>query len=259
MTRRWVCPTCGEGVHAPDRPRRDDVRRYCLPCSAKAGRLVERACPARENARARAVAQRKASAEVRQISRAAARELERRQRENAEAHAREVRARLRAMPITEIAGLRTREAFEEAARRYARLKAWECDLSDCAFTIRMSTQNVHTSGVAYPGRSRRFVVTVGTDIADAHAVILHELAHLAAGPKCGHDARWRGLFQLAASEVIGHHVDVPASADRHEITTVIARALAFYLFPPACLASMGCLCAAHARGAGSEEGCDATE
>ncbi len=43
---RWKCPTCGHGLLAPQRPRRDDVRRYCLPCSSKTGKLVERVAPA---------------------------------------------------------------------------------------------------------------------------------------------------------------------------------------------------------------------
>lgn len=49
---RWVCPNCGQAVNAPQRPRRDDVRRYCLTCSAQTGRLVERAAPALERKRA---------------------------------------------------------------------------------------------------------------------------------------------------------------------------------------------------------------
>lgn len=62
-TRRWVCPTCGAGKHAPSRPRRDDVRRFCLPCSEKSGRLVERICPVNEKVRERSVesSKRKAS------------------------------------------------------------------------------------------------------------------------------------------------------------------------------------------------------
>lgn len=46
--RRWTCPTCGSGVLAPDAPRKDDARRYCLDCTARTGRLVQRACPALE-------------------------------------------------------------------------------------------------------------------------------------------------------------------------------------------------------------------
>jgi hypothetical protein len=51
VQRRWVCPSCSSGVMAPGRPRRDDVRRYCLDCSKKTGRLVERTCPALETKR----------------------------------------------------------------------------------------------------------------------------------------------------------------------------------------------------------------
>lgn len=48
---RWKCKECGEGLLASSRPRKDDVRRYCLPCSAKSGRLVERVAPALEKKR----------------------------------------------------------------------------------------------------------------------------------------------------------------------------------------------------------------
>lgn len=44
--KNWKCPRCGSGKRAPERPRREDARRYCLPCSEKTGRLVERECPA---------------------------------------------------------------------------------------------------------------------------------------------------------------------------------------------------------------------
>jgi hypothetical protein len=233
--RRWVCPKCNEGVLAPARPRRDDVRRYCLSCSARTGRLVVRICPARELARANAEAQHKAAVEARKAKRAAERAAARAERVGAEAAAREVRSQLRAMPITEIARLRTREAYVEAAQRYAKLRAWERDLSDCDVTWRFTNTergNTSTNGLAHPSARGpgRFMVNIGTDIADAHTTIIHELAHIAAGPKNGHDARWRGLFQLAVSEVVGHHVDVPATADRHAIHTILERALALYLY-----------------------------
>jgi predicted SprT family Zn-dependent metalloprotease len=51
MNARWKCPTCNAGVIAPTKPRMNDVRRYCLPCSAKAGVLVERIAPALEKKR----------------------------------------------------------------------------------------------------------------------------------------------------------------------------------------------------------------
>jgi hypothetical protein len=53
---RWKCPQCDEGVLAPTRPRKDDVRRYCLPCSSAKGRLVERIAPALEAKREQRIA-----------------------------------------------------------------------------------------------------------------------------------------------------------------------------------------------------------
>ena len=52
MNAQWKCPTCNAGVIAPTRPRKNDVRRYCLPCSADAGVLVERTAPALDKKRA---------------------------------------------------------------------------------------------------------------------------------------------------------------------------------------------------------------
>jgi len=48
---RWKCEMCDDGLLAPSRPRKNDVRRYCLPCSAKRGTLVERTAPALEKKR----------------------------------------------------------------------------------------------------------------------------------------------------------------------------------------------------------------
>lgn len=48
---RWVCPVCHVGKLAPSRPRKNDTRRYCLPCSGESTRLVERVAPALETKR----------------------------------------------------------------------------------------------------------------------------------------------------------------------------------------------------------------
>lgn len=49
---RWKCPICESGLLAPSRPRMNDVRRYCLPCSEETGKLVQRTAPALEKKRA---------------------------------------------------------------------------------------------------------------------------------------------------------------------------------------------------------------
>ena len=74
--RRWVCPECGAGKHAPERLRRNDVRRFCLECSGNKakGPLVERVCPAVERRREAKATAKAAAAAKRAESRAAARE-----------------------------------------------------------------------------------------------------------------------------------------------------------------------------------------
>jgi hypothetical protein len=48
---RWKCEICNHGLLAPTKPRKNDVRRYCLPCSGKTGKLVERISPTLEKQR----------------------------------------------------------------------------------------------------------------------------------------------------------------------------------------------------------------
>lgn len=57
---RWVCPSCGSGVNAPERPRKKDIRRYCLDCSKAAGVLVERTAPKLERQREAALTRNRA-------------------------------------------------------------------------------------------------------------------------------------------------------------------------------------------------------
>ena len=70
---RWVCPNGCPGVLGPERPRRDSVTRYCLPCSAKAYVLVRREPAAIVKAKAKKAAR---EVEIRAAN-AAERELRR--------------------------------------------------------------------------------------------------------------------------------------------------------------------------------------
>jgi len=65
---RWECPTCGAGVLAATKPRRNNIARYCLPCSGKAGVLVERLCPTLERQRKQKVDAKKVRAEKRRLT-----------------------------------------------------------------------------------------------------------------------------------------------------------------------------------------------
>lgn len=75
MSARWRCDTCGRGVNAPARMRRDDTRRFCLACSTKTGTLVQRtnvrAASRDEARRARAAATAQRRREARAERRAA--------------------------------------------------------------------------------------------------------------------------------------------------------------------------------------------
>jgi hypothetical protein len=53
-TSKWGCPKCGHVQLAPKRPRRNDLRRYCVPCSVQTQRLVERVNPSRQKKAAHA-------------------------------------------------------------------------------------------------------------------------------------------------------------------------------------------------------------
>jgi predicted RNA-binding Zn-ribbon protein involved in translation (DUF1610 family) len=84
---RWKCPNCGDGILAPQRPRLDDVRRYCLPCSSKSGKLVERIAPALEAQRTRRNEQRTRKAKKK-------RQSQRRRTERAENTPRKIAERI---------------------------------------------------------------------------------------------------------------------------------------------------------------------
>lgn len=199
--RRWVCPSCGGGAIAPDRPRRDDTRRYCLACSASTGRLVERTCPALDRRRAvsseRTAAKRKASVERRKASVEREREAARARRTLGGVDLLAEAKRLWALPaMREVRGrpaARHRRMFPEVVIRHRR--------------------GVSSSGHCRYG-DRRIVVTAGTDVNRAIEVVLHELVHAACGAMHGHNATfWRTLRSAACQAWPDHDfrfVDAPS-------------------------------------------------
>jgi hypothetical protein len=178
MSRRWVCPRCGAGVLAPDKPRRDDARRYCLDCTRTTGRLVERSCPAldrqREIASTRAAAKR-ATATTRQRERARA--------------ARSI----------------GRFDLDAEARRFWRLPSM-VELHGGTrlpeITIRRSRSKRYSSGHAWTYTT---TITVGTNAADALYTLLHELVHCAilrtrGGHLVHHGPKYKAYLMACAAE-----------------------------------------------------------
>lgn len=180
--RRWVCLRCGGGVNGVERPRKDDVRRYCLDCSAKTGRLVERTCPALE--KKRAVSSERAAAKR---SRLAERERE------------AIRARYTLGDLD----------LQKEAQRLWRLpvmkeqKCWRERLPD--IDIRVSADKTYTSGRSYGGR---VVVTRGYDPYGVREVLLHELVHEVLPMGVHHGDPFYPVLVRAAREA-WPHVDFP--------------------------------------------------
>lgn len=169
--RRWVCPTCGSGANAPERPRKNDARRYCLDCSAKTGFLVERRAPALEA--------RRATTALRSKDRAAVKREAGRQRwivrlpdANDVARDLDVRSELRQ-------ALRDCGFFDGWARGQAPT------IDEIEVIIRRG-QKPHHSGRAWES-SFRVALTFGkAGHEDALELIYHEAAHVASQTGVGH-------------------------------------------------------------------------
>lgn len=166
--RRWVCPNGCAGVNAPDKPRTDDVRRYCLPCSEKTGRLVRRTCPALDRKREAGKTRSAEKAKAKRVKAKAAR-MYRGIDIDAEAK------RMWNLPaMREAHGGRRRVPQVDIRRR----------------------KYGYNTGHAWWSR---VTVTFGGDAASALATLLHELAH-ATGAGYWHDDAWAALFIAAARE-----------------------------------------------------------
>lgn len=174
--RRWICPKCGGGALAPSKPRRDDVRRYCLPCSTKTGRLVERTCPALDKAR-------EARAETAKAKATRAR-----------------RAKAARSAAYYVAGGVDVRAF---ARRAWLALGRKSEVPP--YTVgRSPHRGSGACGRAWPMEQRwRILVGPEVDRARVEVIVVHELAHLVAPPNAMHDARFNRVFCAACEKLWG--------------------------------------------------------
>lgn len=176
--KRWVCPRCGKGALAPERPRKDDARRFCLACSAQTGRMVERVSPALERERAEAKERTAAKSAAKS---AKARDAERERRSiggfDLDAEAK----RLWKLPTL-------REA--QKIGRSSQMPTIE---------IRRTTRAAlrRTAGHAKLYR-RHIVLTLGTNAGDALETLEHELMHIALQE--GHTPRFWSFCRSLAKE-----------------------------------------------------------
>ena len=176
--RIWVCSNPNHsGIRAPGRMRRDDIRRFCIPCSQETGYLVERHAPALERKRKDAAAKR--------------REKERTQRERV-ATARAVREVIDGVDVRkEIARLIKLPALRDELPRHLRGRR-------VPLTIYRGDHSSY-SGHAV---SRSWVhLTLGRISAPmVRAIICHELAHYALPDEVRHNGRWQRCYVRVVNE-----------------------------------------------------------
>jgi len=222
--KRWKCPECDSGKLAPTRPRRNDVRRYCLPCSERTGYLVERTCPAAAAKKQRAAARRLDKAERAKVK-----------KEKAE------------LALAKEAGVRLEYAVdfgtEEWARRWAckwlrrGAATWDSTATAARRLARYFSKgegitvrrrgHYYTTGVAYG--SWQFALTVGTSLPDAYATLLHELTHLVVPGRHGHDHMWRSYFMTAAHVITGVRPKTDGKLTKHSVHRAVINAFAEWM------------------------------
>lgn len=176
--KRWKCPRCEGGVLAPSRPRRNDVRRYCLPCSAQQGVLVERTCPALEAQRSAKYLERTAKKSIKE-----SRDIKKWELEGYD-------IRQAVKPIAKMICSNSGFILPVGIPKRTRLKNVEVKM-------RRYRRSSGTSGRA---GGNRMVLTVGDNLRDALYVIIHEFIHCLIGGSHAHDNVFKAV-QRGAIEV----------------------------------------------------------
>lgn len=184
---RWQCPSGQHpGALGPRRPRKDNIVRYCLPCSTATGKLVQRNAPALDRERTAAAA--------RTAKKAAARRTKSR---NEKARAQEATT-----ARYTVDGVDLRSEF----KRLIRLRAFggpQGPLATSPPTFDISRRTVTPRaqlGTAWPWRNRILIATYpGQTREDALETLVHELTHIAAHTH-QHGTEFRRMMNAAFTE-----------------------------------------------------------
>jgi hypothetical protein len=186
---RWKCPNdIHAGVLGPSRPRRDNLCRYCIPCSQRVGKLVERVAPTVEK-----------------------------QREVQAAHAKQKRetktrrAKEKEKAYYVIAGVN----LQAEMKRLVKLKAFGGRQGRMArqipnLVVRRCKSHPRTRlGSASPWENKIIVAAYpGQDAADVRETLIHELVHIYCGydrsdKRHWHGTEFRSKFREAVEEAYG--------------------------------------------------------
>ncbi len=177
--RRWICPVCKSGKLAPSRPRKDDTRRYCLPCSDRSGRLVQRSCPSVER-KAAAKSERRAQTKLHESARRCEGET------LSGVHIPSAARVLWSLPV-----MRDARAEFGRSRQLPEIR------------IRRRSDGF-TSGRAFPSQ-HRIVLSIGEGVSAVaiKELLLHELAHIVCPSREHHGSEFRRVLCQAATEAWG--------------------------------------------------------
>lgn len=185
---RWECPAGKHpAVLGPTKPRRDNIVRYCLPCSQATGKLTERVAPTverrREAAAERAAAKRKAKA---------------------------TRDKAREDAYYTVAGEDLRVLYKRLARHVGEHgKLARRRMPRLVITRRRSVPSSRY-GAASPYEWTIWISDYpGIDRADVTETLLHEMVHLYVGGDPNDKRRWHGkqfhrTFREAFSSAFPH-------------------------------------------------------
>jgi hypothetical protein len=200
MQTRWKCPNGCGGVLGPKRPRRDDVRRYCLDCSKATGRLVERFSPVIDKGR-----ERKAQAAREKARKKVQREKE---REAAYYTTRVLRTIDGKLQRVEVDLLQELKKMQKLKAFYRYNKPWRGPI-----TLKVRRANHRPTsrlGYAKPWSQEISVTTYpGQTMWEIREILLHEIAHLRQGRadanhhRCHHGPSFKKLFREAGWEYFG--------------------------------------------------------
>ena len=173
--RRWLCPKCSSGKNAPERMRKDDVRRFCLACSEKTGRLVERTCAVLDTRR----------------QKAAARHAER-QRKVAQKG--RDKWRVEGVHVLKLAKQCWKALF------FGRGDGWMGWIPQ----IYLKRSKRPSRGWAYRHGTVQLYAGSDCDAAKIRELVLHEMTHHAVGLDHSHDTRFNGALADAAHKLWGY-------------------------------------------------------
>lgn len=203
MAIRWECPTSKHpGVLGPERPRKENACRYCLPCTAETGKLTERVAPVLARKRAQAEEKAKAARATE-----AARKAGRRTAQRATRAERVTEAKRGATwlldcdhfePYEEANVIfRASETLRDHAKRN-RPKGWRPEI-----TVARS-DGAYCSGHCKVSNGGKIHLTLGrAPVIRARYVLLHELVHAVLPRRTLHAEAFRSALSRVAWEVYG--------------------------------------------------------